>query len=930
MKKPSSTPTLDSDRTVVMQDAFARLDTSEIDVLSKIYKSLSSKEAPFIFVDKVTFLQFFTLPGLWGERLFDYFSFKQSVHNNRPVIDYSEFIFGITQCCRSSPSEQIQIIFQLFDLDNDGFLSSSELISLFYNIPNVNRYLLSWEDIVVDAPILSSVELCDSEIKRSSSITPRTPRTLLTITSSQKNAGMYSDPLYPTNYLSLVMDSDDDQDYVNVDEVVTDMLPTVSCPLDLDMTVSQMSVPADLGMGFLDQDKDMTVVDIVNHVFQKIGGSSSCQGIDYIQFKSWVQNDALGLISLFTNCLHEEFWSLQGRFRGEEKGIKKRGHRKFRRSRPDVSTCGSSPRWNPLRHLKSMPESAVFQCRNVLSYIRLQNEFSLSVENLGASLSSFNTDLLGCPSCSRVFAACPLCAYNRLSLRVCDSNKFLVLFCAMCRNREGLAFDGCWFCHWKFSNASLVRDRVILGDTQVLTSKGHKEGYMKKYGRRSQLWKRRYYVQLGSMLYYYKKRNDPHPCGVIFLGDCYVMKLTTSASTNDAKLLKKKFQTTHAVSLPRSSMSHDNVDPLGVRPAKRRAQRTDNHWGLSLVQKSGNHNYVREFYLSSKVECDAWMRQLCYGTGQRKVDQVYRFEKSIGSGKFSVVHRAVNVVSGQEVAIKVIKHNETTATDREMLKTEVRVVSILSHPSIVKIHDTFLDDLTVCIVMDLAEGGQLGDLLARRLVASKGEGMSEVEAQHIMKELFVAVAYLQQCGIAHRDLKPDNILISYENEEYAFGCAIPNSSSAYSGYHIKLTDFGLSSICGHRRVMTHPCGTLPYVAPEVWGNTAYGLECDVWACGVIMYLLLRGRLPFNPTSGNNDINSYQINLEDPSWSHRSAGAKDLIARLLTVDVDDRITPNEALQHFWIKNPSAAISAPKASQPPTHLALVPDVVGEDDM
>jgi len=138
-----------------------------------------------------------------------------------------------------------------------------------------------------------------------------------------------------------------------------------------------------------------------------------------------------------------------------------------------------------------------------------------------------------------------------------------------------------------------------------------------------------------------------------------------------------------------------------------------------------------------------------------------------------------------------------------------------------------------------------------------------------------------------------------------------------------VADFGLSSICGPEGIMYQPCGTLPYVAPEVLHAKKYGKECDVWACGVIMYLLLRGRLPFNTGKGLGSNATYYLVMEDLVWASISNSAKDLISKLLTIDVKQRITAQQALQHVWVKNPSAAISAPRASQPPTHLALVPD-------
>ena len=162
-------------------------------------------------------------------------------------------------------------------------------------------------------------------------------------------------------------------------------------------------------------------------------------------------------------------------------------------------------------------------------------------------------------------------------------------------------------------------------------------------------------------------------------------------------------------------------------------------------------------------------------------------------------------------------------------------------------------------------------------------------------QLLSTLAYLHSCGIVHRDLKPENILLSDPGDEY----------------DVKIADFGLSCVCGPDSRMRQPCGTIAYVAPEVLTLNGYGPSVDLWAVGVITFLLLRGRLPFPVgVQGMRPEQQYNVDFKEPFWDTISDSAKELMMKLLNPDPEKRITMEAAINHVWVKNPTAVIGTSK--------------------
>ncbi|KAI8565711.1 hypothetical protein RHMOL_Rhmol03G0282500 [Rhododendron molle] len=256
----------------------------------------------------------------------------------------------------------------------------------------------------------------------------------------------------------------------------------------------------------------------------------------------------------------------------------------------------------------------------------------------------------------------------------------------------------------------------------------------------------------------------------------------------------------------------------------------------------------------------------------------YELGRLLGCGTFAKVYHARNVVSGKSVAMKVVGKDKVIKVGMtEQVKREISVMKMVKHPNIVELHEVMASKSKIYFAMELVRGGELFSKI------SKGR-MKEDVARHYFQQLISAVDFCHSRGVYHRDLKPENLLLDDDG-------------------NLKVTDFGLSAFNDHLRqdgLLHTTCGTPAYVAPDVIGKKGYdGAKADVWSCGVILFVLLAGFLPFqddNLVAMYRKI--YKGDFKCPPWF--SPESRRLITKLLDPNPSTRITAAKVMESSWFK------------------------------
>ncbi|XP_073478246.1 calcium/calmodulin-dependent protein kinase type II subunit beta isoform X20 [Aquarana catesbeiana] len=267
----------------------------------------------------------------------------------------------------------------------------------------------------------------------------------------------------------------------------------------------------------------------------------------------------------------------------------------------------------------------------------------------------------------------------------------------------------------------------------------------------------------------------------------------------------------------------------------------------------------------------------------------YQLYEEIGKGAFSVVRRCVKLCTGHEYAAKIINTKKLSARDHQKLEREARICRLLKHPNIVRLHDSISEEGFHYLIFDLVTGGELfEDIVAR-------EYYSEADASHCIQQILEAVLHCHQMGVVHRDLKPENLLLA----------------SKCKGAAVKLADFGLAiEVQGEQQAWFGFAGTPGYLSPEVLRKEAYGKPVDIWACGVILYILLVGYPPFWDEDQHKlyqQIKAGAYDFPSPEWDTVTPEAKNLINQMLTINPGKRISAHEALKHPWVCQRSTVAS-----------------------
>ena len=291
----------------------------------------------------------------------------------------------------------------------------------------------------------------------------------------------------------------------------------------------------------------------------------------------------------------------------------------------------------------------------------------------------------------------------------------------------------------------------------------------------------------------------------------------------------------------------------------------------------------RIYYCDNETEYNNWISALKKATGYTNLLDIYDIKQKLGKGKFGLVKLGINKETNDKVAVKVMNKNNMDSSDLELVRTEIEILKICQHPYIIKLYDIFENVDYIYIIMEYCSGGDLFSFLQKRNFILK-----EDKVATIMYKLCKAVFYVHSYGIADRDIKPENVLLTSEDEDA----------------DIRLLDFGLSKIVGPNQKCTEPYGTLTYCAPEIILDKPYLKTVDSWSLGVMTYLMLSGSLPFSGKDEHEiakNVVYSKVNFEKkPIWNEISREAKDFITKLLDKDLKTRIEMKTALEHPWFK------------------------------
>ncbi|KAJ6794313.1 CBL-interacting protein kinase 1-like [Iris pallida] len=257
----------------------------------------------------------------------------------------------------------------------------------------------------------------------------------------------------------------------------------------------------------------------------------------------------------------------------------------------------------------------------------------------------------------------------------------------------------------------------------------------------------------------------------------------------------------------------------------------------------------------------------------------YEIGRTLGEGNFGKVKLARHVDSGRSFAVKILDRERILALKiHEQIKREIGTLKLLKHPNVVRLHEVSASKTKIYMVLEYVDGGELFDK-----IALKGR-LSEREGRKLFQQIIDAISYCHDKGVYHRDLKPENVLLDAKG-------------------NIKISDFGLSALPQHLRndgLLHTTCGSPNYIAPEVLANRGYnGATSDIWSCGVILYVILTGSLPFDD---RNLAVLYQKifkgEFKMPKWL--SSGAKNLIQRILDPNPKTRLNVDGIKADEWFR------------------------------
>ena len=254
----------------------------------------------------------------------------------------------------------------------------------------------------------------------------------------------------------------------------------------------------------------------------------------------------------------------------------------------------------------------------------------------------------------------------------------------------------------------------------------------------------------------------------------------------------------------------------------------------------------------------------------------YKIGKDLGKGTFGKVKVGTHILTGEKVAIKVLeKEKIIDVNDVERVAREIHILRIVRHPVVVQLYEILETAKEIYLIMEYARGGELFEFIVSR------KRVREKEAAKFLHQIISGIEYLHKLGICHRDLKPENLLMDDYN-------------------NIKIVDFGLSNTYVDGQFLKTACGSPCYAAPEMVAGKHYkGLPADIWSCGVILYAMVCGYLPFEDPK-TNVLYKKILNADYTIPEFVSEDCRDLITHVLNTDPDKRFTLEQIKAHTWYK------------------------------
>nr|XP_043637105.1 SNF1-related protein kinase catalytic subunit alpha KIN10-like [Erigeron canadensis] len=253
----------------------------------------------------------------------------------------------------------------------------------------------------------------------------------------------------------------------------------------------------------------------------------------------------------------------------------------------------------------------------------------------------------------------------------------------------------------------------------------------------------------------------------------------------------------------------------------------------------------------------------------------YKLGRTLGFGAFGIVKEGRHKFSGIKVAIKILERHFINDLDDEKVKREINIMRLLSHPHIVRLYEVIETRPAIFVIMEYMDSGELF-----YHITEKGR-LEEAEALHFIQQIISGVESCHLHKVVHRDIKPENLLLDSKG-------------------NVKVADFGLANIMRDGHFHQTSCGSHNYAAPEVISGSLYaGPEIDIWSCGVVLYALLSGTLPFD----DGIVSVLHSKIKSGIFacpSYLSLGARDLIKRMLIVDQVKRISIPEIYKHPWFQ------------------------------